>query len=231
MARAGAKKGPLSQVGQEAVTNVKSKGKPHRVPARTTNRWAIALLRAASTFLCDFPGIGVFVSFIVLGRDGDCHAHYASHAHDCQAESGREFSRRQMSEFEKLVVAANGGKVDGAQSRLAEKLGIAQPTVSRWCKMKAVPKPDQQQSLADALGIPLEQLMALFPGAAGQSFVADSASYNVEARLRALEAAVATLQEQLRGGAWPKLPARQEIKEGEKRRPAPRPAPRSRSGR
>lgn len=68
-----------------------------------------------------------------------------------------------MNEFESLVIAANGGKVDGAQTRLADRIGVKQASVNRWCQKKSIPKPDVREKLAKTLGVTVEKLMSLFP--------------------------------------------------------------------
>jgi len=66
-----------------------------------------------------------------------------------------------MTEIERMIVAANGGKFRGAQTALAKKLKVNQGTVSRWCKGTR-PDPDVQPKLAAALNLTQAALMALF---------------------------------------------------------------------
>lgn len=66
----------------------------------------------------------------------------------------------------KEALARRYGKIGGSQTRLAQALGIAQPTVSGWTRGQ-LPSEDLQPKVAQELHISVEELRGMFEQKAG----------------------------------------------------------------
>jgi transcriptional regulator with XRE-family HTH domain len=73
--------------------------------------------------------------------------------------------------FEEYLISWNGGKIRGAQTRLAKKLKIAQSAISRWVNGDGIPEEDLRIPVAKELGISVEQLLSSLPPKNNNSFM------------------------------------------------------------
>ena len=68
-----------------------------------------------------------------------------------------------MKTFRDALKHWNSGIERGAQTRLAKVLGVKPNTVSQWASGQLLPGEAVRQKLARELGIPMDELLAMFP--------------------------------------------------------------------